>query len=84
MGLSKKKKAFLSILLCIFEIHIKFGTFKKKKMTHLADVFPILRTPKNVVRYISEKSLFRRPFERQHGKPAQTLLESERQHRLHI
>ena len=77
MELSKKKKR----LFCQFFFAFSKSTLNfehlKKKMTHLADVFPILRTPKNVVRYISEKSLFRRPFERQHGKPAQTLLESE-------
>ena len=46
-------------------------------MTLIADVFPKLGTPKNVVRYMSEKSRFRRPFEREHGKRAQTLLQSE-------
>ena len=53
-------------------------------MTHVADLFPRLRTPKNVVRYMSEKSLFREPFDKQRGKPAQTLLQSERPHRFHI
>ena len=53
-------------------------------MILIADVFPILRTPKNVVSYMSEKSFFRGPFDKQHGKPAQTLLQSERQHRYYI
>ena len=46
-------------------------------MTFLADVFPKLRTLKNVVRYMSKKSRLRGRFDRQHCKRAQTLLESE-------
>ena len=53
-------------------------------MTLIADFFPKLRTPKNVVRYMSKNSRFKVPFERQHGKRVQTLLESEPQHRYHI
>ena len=53
-------------------------------MTLIAGLFPILRTPKNVVRYMSKKSLFRGPLDRQPGKSAQTLLHYERQHRYHI
>ena len=43
----------------------------------MADLFPELRTPKNVVRYLSKKSRFKGPFDRQHGKRVQTLLRSE-------
>ena len=53
-------------------------------MTFIADSFPKLRTPKNVVRYLSKKSPFKGPFDRQHGKRVQTLLRSEPQHRYHI
>ena len=53
-------------------------------MTLIADLFPKLRTPKNVVRYMSKKSRFKVPFERQHGKRVQTLLRSEPQHPYHI
>ena len=53
-------------------------------MTLIADSFPILRTPKNVVRYMSKKSRFKGPFGRQHGKGVQTLLRSEPMHRYHI
>ena len=53
-------------------------------MTLIADLFPKLRTPKNVVRYISKKSRFKGPFDRQHGKSVQTLLRSEPQIRHHI
>ena len=34
-------------------------------MTFIADLFPKLRTPKNVVRYLSKKSRFKGPFDRQ-------------------
>ena len=50
----------------------------------MADVFPKLRIPKKVVKSISKESLFRGPFEKQHGKRVQTLLKSERKHFYHI
>ena len=53
-------------------------------MTLIADLFPILRTPKKGVRYMSKKSCFKGPFDREHGKRVQTLLQSEREHRYHI
>ena len=53
-------------------------------MTLIADLFPKLRTPKKVLRYLSKKSRFKGPFDRQHGKRVQTLLRSEPQHRYHI
>ena len=53
-------------------------------MTLLADLFPKLRTPEKGVRYMSKKSRFKGPFDRQHGKRIQTLLRSERQHCYHI
>ena len=53
-------------------------------MTVNADVFPKLRTPKNMVRSISKKSRFRGPSEEQHGERVETLLKSERQHIYHI
>ena len=53
-------------------------------MTLIADIFPKLRVPKNVVRSMSKKSRFKGPFHRPHGKRVQTLLRSEPQHRYHI
>ena len=53
-------------------------------MTFIAYLFPKLRTPKNVVRFLSKKSRFKGPFDRQHGKRVQTLLQSEPQDRYHI
>ena len=53
-------------------------------MTFIADLFPILRTPKDVVRYLSKKSRFKGTYARQHGKRVQTLLRSESMYRYHI
>ena len=41
-----------------------------KEMTLTTEVFPKLRTPKNVVTSTSKKSCFRGTFEKQHGKRA--------------
>ena len=46
-------------------------------MTFIVDFFPKLRTPENVVRYMSKKSCFKGPFDRQHGKLVQTLLQTQ-------
>ena len=53
-------------------------------MTLRADLFLKLRTPQNVARYMSKKSSSKGPFDRQHGKRAQTLLRSGEQHCYHI
>ena len=53
-------------------------------MTLIADLFPKLRTPKNVVRYMSKKSRFKVHFDRKHGKRVQKLFPSEPQHPYHI
>ena len=53
-------------------------------MTFIADLFARLRTPKNVVRYMSKKSRFKGSFDWQQGKRVQTLLWSESQHRYFI
>ena len=45
----------------------------KKKMTLIADVFPKLRTPKNMLRSMPKESAFRASFEEQYAKCAQTL-----------
>ena len=53
-------------------------------MTLTADFFPNLRTPENVVRYMSKKSRLKGPFDRKDGKRIQTLLRSGQQHCYHI
>ena len=46
-------------------------------MTLIADVFWKIPAPKNMVRKMSKKPCFRGPLDRQHGKWAETLLQSE-------
>ena len=53
-------------------------------MTVIADVFPKLPTPKNIVRWMPEKSRFRESVEKQHGKCTQTLFKFEGQLLYHI
>ena len=81
--LSQKQKLFLNFFLQFRNVH-EILNICKEKMTFIADLFPKLRTPKNVVRYLSKKSRFKGPFDWQHGKHVQTLLSSEPQHRFHI
>ena len=56
----------------------------KEKMTLIAEVFPKLQTPKNMVTSMSKKSRFKGSFGKHHGKPAQTLLKFPWQHLCHI
>ena len=53
-------------------------------MKLIADVFPILRTPKNMVRSMPKKSPFRGPVKKQHGKCAETLFRFEGQLLYHV
>ena len=53
-------------------------------MALIAVVFPKLRAPRNVVRYMSQNLCFRGTFDRQHGKWVETLLQSERKDLSHI
>ena len=53
-------------------------------MTILANLFPKLRTPEKGVRYMSKKSRFKGPFDSEHGKRVQTLLQPQQRHRHHI
>ena len=55
-----------------------------KKKTLIADVFPKLRTQKNLVRSMPKKSRFRGSFENQHGKCTKTLLKCQGQLLSHI
>ena len=53
-------------------------------MTLIANVFPKLRTLKDLVRYISKMYHLRVPLDKENGKRAQTLLKSERRHVYHV
>ena len=79
----KNKKLFLNYILRFRNLH-EILNICKKKMSFIADLFVKLRTPKNVVRYMSKKSRSKGPFDRKHGKQFQTLLWSGSQNRYHI
>ena len=84
--LSQKQKAFSEFFLPFSKSTLNFEHFEiyKKKMTLIADLFPKLRIPEKVVRYMSKKSRFKGPFDTQHGKRVQTQLQSGQQHCHHI
>ena len=85
MKLPKKEKATSRVSAAFLKSRLYFEYFpKKKKMTFIASAFPRLRTPKDMVTWMSKKSCFRRPFNKEHGKQDQTLLKSESQHLYHL
>ena len=53
-------------------------------MSFISEVFPKLRTPKNMVTSTSKKSCFKGSFTKRHGKRAQTLLKFAWQKLHHI
>ena len=76
MLLSGKQKTFSEFFSSFLKSSLNLEHFQKK-MTLIADVFPKLRTPKNIVRSMPKKSLFRGSYKKQHGKHAQTLFKFE-------
>ena len=53
-------------------------------MTLIAEVFPKLRTPKNIVRSMPKNSRFRGSVQKQDGKCAQSIFKIEGQLLYHI
>ena len=53
-------------------------------MTVIAEVFPKLQIPKNMVTSMCKKSRFKGYFGKQHGKRAKALLEFASQYLYHI
>ena len=78
MQLSKKQETFSQNFCCIFGIYIKFWTFSRKKKTLIADLFPKLRTPKNVLKQISKKSHLKGHFSERYVEREEALLKSGR------
>ena len=83
MQLSRKQKTFCDFFLAFLKSSLNFEHFLKK-LTLIADVFPKLRTQKNVVRSMHKKSRFKGSFKKQHGKWPQTLLKCQGQLLYHI
>ena len=82
--LSQKQKHFFPFFFFVFLKSLLNFTHLLKKMMIIADVFPKLRAWKHMVRQMSKKSCFIGPFDIQHRKWIETLLQSERQHLHHI
>ena len=84
MQVSRKQKIFSEFFSALFKSNLKFEHFQKKKISLIADVFPRIRSPENLVRSISKKSCFKGSFGKQHGKRAETLSKFAWQHLYHI
>ena len=84
MQLSRKQKAFSQFFAAVLKSNLNFEHFPKKKMSLIADVFPKLRTPKNMVISMSKMSRFKGSFGKQHGKRAQKLVKFPWLHLYHI
>ena len=67
MELSKKKKLFLNFLFHFWNLHQTLNV-SKEKMIVIANVFPKLRTVKNLLRPLSKKRGFRTCFDSQRVK----------------
>ena len=84
MQLSQKQKTFSRFFSAFLKSSLNFKHFEKKRMTLIAEVFPKLRTPKNMVTSMSKKSRFKGFFGKQHGKGTHTLLKFAWQYLDHI
>ena len=73
--LSQKQKIFSQLFSTFFESALNLESFQKK-VTLIAYVFPKLPTTKDVLRQMSKRSRLRGRLERQHGKRAETLVQS--------
>ena len=83
MELSRKQKILSQSFSSFFKSSFNLEHFQKK-LTLIADVFPKLRTPKNMARSMPKKSHFRASLEKQHAKRAQTLIKLEGHLLYHI
>ena len=83
MQLSRKEKIFLHFFSAFLKSSLNLEHFLKKDAL-IADVFPKLRTQKNLVRSMPKKSRLKGSFKKQHGKCAQTLLKCQGQLLYHI
>ena len=84
MQLSRKKKNFFSIFFQHFGNLVEILDIFEKTVTLIAEVFPKLRAPTNMVKSISKRSGFWGSFGKQHRKRAKILLKFEWQHIYHI
>ena len=85
MQLSRKRKTFSDFFFFLrFWNLVKILHIFKKRMTLIAEAFAKLRTPKNLVRWMSKNSRFKGFFAKQHGKRPHKLLKFEWKHLYQI
>ena len=84
--LCRKQKTFSDFFAAFLKSSLNFQDFpkKKKKMTLIAEVFPNLQTPKNMVTSMCKKSHFKGSFGKQYSKRAQAFLKFACQYLYHI
>ena len=78
-----RKKTFSQFLTAFLKCILNFKYFEKKDDPDRFCISEITDS-ENVVRYMSKKSRFRGPFDKQHGKRAEALLRSVSEHLVHI
>ena len=84
MKVCRKQKTFSQSFSAFLKCKLNLEHIRKKKLSLIPDVFPKLRTPKNLVRSMPKKSRLKGSFKKQHGKCAQTLLKCQGQLLYHI
>ena len=80
MQVYQKEKTLSQFFSAFLKSNLNFEHIQKRKMIVIADLYPELRTQKNLVRSMSKKSRFKGSFKKQHGKCAHTLLKLPSQH----
>ena len=83
MKLSQKQNPFSEFFAAFLKSSLN-SKHSGKEVTLIVFVFWKLSSPKKVVRKMAQKSCFRGPFDKQHGRPSQALLKSPSQHLYHI
>ena len=84
MQVSRKQKTFSGCFSAFLKSSLNFKHFQKKRMTLIAEVFPKLRTPKNMATSIHKQSRFKGSFGKQYRKRLQTLLKFPWHNLYHI
>ena len=83
MHLSLKQKYFSEFFTQRWKSSLNFKQFERKDDRYIWCIFEIRDSEKQVTS-MANKTRFRGPFEKEHGKRVQKLLKSERQHFDHI
>ena len=76
MELFEKQTTFSLFFAALLKFILNFEYFEENDVPHSFCISEITDS-ENVVRKMSKKSCFRRPFDKEYGKRAQTLLKSE-------